>query len=96
MRILNQRCCIDFYSLTRKAEPPLKAWITTVRCASWRNFADVRRTYRSADKVGRLLVFNVGGNKYRVLATPNFSFGWVKIERVLTHEEYDRLDVRRL
>jgi mRNA interferase HigB len=53
-------------------------------------FSELRATFPSADKVGDLIVFNVGGNKYRLIASIHFNRGKVYIRHVLTHSEYDK------
>jgi mRNA interferase HigB len=65
-------------------------WAKTTEQALWRKFADVRATFGTADRVGDLTVFNVGGNKYRVVALIDYARARVYIRHVLTHEEYDR------
>ena len=54
------------------------------------SFAELRATFGSADKVGPLYVFNVGGNKLRVVAAVHFNVGKVFVRHVLSHAEYDR------
>jgi mRNA interferase HigB len=66
------------------------AWHTVVRHAEWETFADVRASYPSADQVGRFTVFNIGGNKYRLIAVIHFNRAKVYVRHVLTHAEYDR------
>ncbi len=69
---------------------PLDAWFRIAKKASWRSLADVRRTFSSADAVGKWTIFNVKGNQYRLVAEINYIFGRVYIRHVLTHAEYDR------
>lgn len=67
---------------------------------NWRNWADVRATFPSADLAGSCVVFNVGGNHYRLIAfvhysrrsprTGRISTGWLYVRPILTHAEYDR------
>jgi mRNA interferase HigB len=64
-------------------------WGRVVERALWSNFADVRATFNTADQVGDRVVFNVGGNKYRVVARINYQSATVFIRHVLTHTEYD-------
>jgi mRNA interferase HigB len=71
---------------------PLDAWFHIAKAASWRSMADVRRTFSSADAVGKWTVFNIKGNKYRLIAEINYTFGRIYIRHVLTHAEYDRGD----
>ena len=58
--------------------------------ATWRNFADVRTVFPSADQVGKFTVFDIGGNKFRLIAVIHFNRGKVFVRHVLTHQEYDR------
>ena len=69
---------------------PLDAWFRVAKKASWRNLADVRKTFSSADAVGKWTVFNIKGNQYRLIAEINYVFGRIYIRHVLTHAEYDR------
>ena len=71
-------------------EGPLDAWFRIAKKAEWKNLADVRRTYSSADTVGKLTVFNVKGSQYRLIAEINYAFGRIYVRHVLTHAEYDR------
>jgi len=58
--------------------------------AAWKNLADVKRTFPGADLVGRCTVFNVGGNKYRVIVGIRYEKQIVYIRDVLTHSQYSR------
>jgi mRNA interferase HigB len=71
-------------------EAPLDAWFRVAKRASWRNLEDVRRTFSSADPVGKWTVFNIKGNRYRLIAEINYAFGRIYVRDVLTHAEYDR------
>ncbi len=51
---------------------------------------DVRRTFSSADAVGKWAVFNIKGNRYRLIVEINYTFRRIYIRHVLTHAEYDR------
>ena len=61
----------------------------------WSTPADVRRTFNTADFVGDLTVFDVGGNKYRVVAFVHYRRRAVYIKHVLTHSEYEKGAWRR-
>lgn len=56
----------------------------------WTNFAELRRDFPSADYVAPYVVFNIGGNKYRLIAKIEYLFGKVYIAHLFTHAEYDR------
>lgn len=72
-------------------------WHTTTCDAEWNNFADVKSTFNSADYVsGGKIVFDVGGNKYRIVALVGFRTKRVFILFVGTHADYDSIDVGKL
>ena len=58
----------------------------------YRNFAELKATFRGVDKVGERYVFNIGGNKYRVIAGIAFSVQMLWVKAVLTHAQYDEGD----
>jgi len=57
---------------------------------SFSNFASLRSVFPSADQVGDLTVFNIGGNKYRLIASVHFNRDKIYVRHVLTHLEYDK------
>jgi mRNA interferase HigB len=67
-------------------------WYDLVHNNRFASFNEVRRTFPSADLVGDLVVFNVRGNRYRLVARFVYAKGRVYIRQVLTHAEYDRGD----
>jgi mRNA interferase HigB len=80
----------DFCALHRDAETPLRAWYREVEHTQWEKFADVRAMYPSADRVGKYTVFNIGGNKYRLIAVIHYNRDRVYVRHVLTHKDYDQ------
>jgi mRNA interferase HigB len=73
-----------------RAEEPLRSWYRVVLAADWRCPADVKGTYNTADLVGAKVVFDVGGNKYRLIAVIDYERHKVLVRHVLAHKEYDR------
>lgn len=69
-----------------------RVWMKTLEHAEWANFADLRETFPSADLVGICVVFDVGHNKYRVIANVDYSRQAVYFRAVYTHQEYDAVD----
>jgi mRNA interferase HigB len=65
------------------------AWYRTAKKANWQNIAELRVVYPSADLVGRFVVFNIGGNKYRLIARIVYRSQTLFVVAVMTHEEYD-------
>ena len=92
MNTISFKAVQKFVSSHREAETPLLAWYKTAKRAAWRNLAEVRQVYPHADLVGRYTVFNIGGNKYRLIAEINYQYQQILIRRILTHEEYDKDD----
>jgi len=90
MHVISQKKLRDFWSEWPEAENPLRAWHRVAEHSNWESFVDVRAVYASADQVGRCTVFNIGGNKFRLVTVIHFNRGKVYVRHVLTHQEYDR------
>lgn len=89
MRVISDKRLREFWASHLDAEKPLRSWYQAVKRADWKNFADVRTIYPSADQVGKFTVFNIGGNKYRLITTIHYNTARVYIRNVLAHKEYD-------
>jgi mRNA interferase HigB len=72
-----------------RREKAMGAWITVVKRAEWANFVDVRKTFNHVDVYKDCVIFDVGGNKYRIIAKIATGIKAVFIRAVLTHAEYD-------
>ena len=79
------------------AREPVMAWFRQVRQADWTKPADVKRDIRSASilKDGRV-VFNIAGNKYRIVVWINYPYRVVYIRFIGTHRQYDAIDAQRI
>jgi mRNA interferase HigB len=85
----------SFWERHPQAEKVLRHWYKTSTHAAWESLEDVRLDYPHADGVqtGRgetLTVFNIGGNKYRLITRIRYDFQLVNVREVLTHEAYDK------
>lgn len=89
MHVISFKRIREFFSARRDSESSLSSWYRTVKKANWQNFSHLKQTYPSADLVGRYVVFNISGNKYRLIARIVFRSQTVFVIAVLTHEEYD-------
>jgi len=78
----------EFSLVHLDAESSLKAWFTTVKKSRWRNLAELKETYPAADQVGRYTIFNIRGNKYRLISRIVYRSQTVFIVMILTHDEY--------
>ncbi|PYU24684.1 MAG: hypothetical protein DMG32_13325 [Acidobacteria bacterium] len=70
-------------------ETSLKAWYKITKAAKWEHLLDLRQTFPSADSVGTCIVFNIHGNKCRLITRINFKWQLVYTLHVLDHAEYD-------
>jgi len=68
----------------------LEQWYRLTKRAAWQNFAAVRAMFPAVDKVGDKYVFDIGGNKLRLIAAFHFNTGRVFVRAVLTHKDYDK------
>lgn len=90
MHVISRKKLRQFWEEHPDAEGPLRAWFKIAREAEWETFTDVRAVFPHADQVERFTVFNIGGNKYRLIAVIHYNRGKVYVRHVLTHKEYDR------
>jgi mRNA interferase HigB len=79
-----------FWERHPDAEGPLTRWFKIMEQTVFRDFSHLRATFPSADYVDDLIVFNIGGNKYRLITAIHFNAERVYIRHVLTREQYDR------
>lgn len=90
MNTISYRKIREFVALHPNAESSLSSWYKIARKSKWQNIVEVRQDYPHADLVGRLVVFNIAGNKYRLIAQIHFESQLILIRHILTHAEYDR------
>jgi mRNA interferase HigB len=94
MRIVALRTLREFWQRDPKAEGPMRFWHQTVGRANWQTPADIKATFNSVDLRPRnRAIFDVGGNKYRIVVVYLLKSQMIYIRFVGTHEEYDRIDV---
>ncbi len=91
MHVISRKALVEFGQRYPDAVVPLDAWYRIVKAATYANAAAVKAQFGSASFLSRnRVVFNIGGNKYRLVvgfAYPTTAF----VRRVLTHAEYDAL-----
>ena len=94
MNVVARRTLMRFWEMHPDARGPLIAWFAAARAAHWRAPQDIRDQYGSAEFVGdNRVVFNIGGNKYRLVVRISYEFQQVLIKFVGTHKAYDQIDV---
>lgn len=93
MHVVSQKALREFAKTPADAASPLRAWFKLARRGRFRNLTELKRTFASADMVplkGRdFYVFNIGGNKYRLIAAIHFNTQRLFVRHILTHAEYD-------
>ncbi len=95
MRIIARKALKEFYQRPDclGAKEPLEAWYYETKKAEWESGMDIKGKYSSASILkGSRVVFNLGGNKYRLVVKINFPAQIVYIRFIGTHKEYDQID----
>lgn len=90
MRVISLDKLVEFSKIHPDAESSLDSWRQVAEEAEWRHIIDVRQVYPHADFVEGHTVFNIGGNKYRLITKITYSLRTIAIKDVLTHSEYDK------
>lgn len=94
MRVISLKPLREYWQRHPDAEEPLRLWYKTATSAMWSSLQDVRQTYAHADGVktsrgGTLTVFNIGGNKHRLVVRIRYDYQLINVRAVMTHQEYD-------
>lgn len=98
MQVIAKRTLRRFWEEHNQAEAPLRAWHAMAAKAEWSSPQDVKEMYgKTVDFVGdNRVIFDIGGNKYRLVVHVSYKFRRVLIKFVGTHAEYDRIDPARI
>ncbi|MBW1773929.1 MAG: type II toxin-antitoxin system HigB family toxin [Deltaproteobacteria bacterium] len=97
MHVIKRKTLIEFYEQPGRQDVkgPLEAWYYEANHAQWASPADVKRQYRSASILrGNRVVFNIAGNKYRLVVRINYDSKTVFVRFIGTHQEYDKIDAK--
>ncbi len=97
MRVLSKKKLRDFWEKYVDSEHQLKTWYREASKATWENPVAIKNEYAHASilKGGRV-VFNICGNKYRLIADINYERQWVFIRFIGTHEDYNNIDANNI
>ncbi|HEX5085300.1 MAG TPA: type II toxin-antitoxin system HigB family toxin [Blastocatellia bacterium] len=90
MNVISRKKLEEFWQVHPDSEPPLRNWHNTCRKARWKNLDETQKIYPHADPVGDCAVFNIGGNKYRLIAKIRYQYQRIYVIHVLTHKDYDK------
>ena len=97
MNVVSRQTLVTFWTRHPQSKGVLSQWFLAARTAEWKTPQDVRAEYNSADFLGdNRVVFDLGGNNYRVVVRISYTFKQVLIKFVGTHAEYDRVDASKI
>lgn len=93
MRVISRKTLKEFWENHPDARKPLQTWYADVKHATWNSPIDIKDVYQNASILANnRVVFNIKGNKYRIIVVVQYHYGIVYIRFVGTHKEYDRID----
>lgn len=90
MHVISRKRLNDFSEKYPETRTALARWYRMAKSNDFSNFADLRVSFPSADQVGKLTVFDIGGNKVRLITAIHYNRRKIYIRAVLTHAEYDK------
>ena len=99
MRIVSHRRLKEFYETSGNEESrvPLERWYEITENAQWHNYAELKLDFPSADYVGNQhYVFNISGNKFRLVVVVKFIMGYVFVRWVGRHGDYEKIDSKNI
>jgi mRNA interferase HigB len=97
MRVIAKSTIRTFWEKHEDAAVPLKTWYKIVEKSNWSNGHEVKKDFATVSIVGEnRLVFNIKGNKYRIVVYAVFKFQKFFIRFIGTHQQYDRIDVKTI
>jgi mRNA interferase HigB len=92
MHVISRKALTVFWKKYPDSKKPLLRWFKIMNQTTFKDFNALRIVFSSADKVDDLVVFNIGGNNYRLITSIHFNRKKVYVRHVLTHKEYDKGD----
>ncbi len=90
MRVISRKALQDFVEANKLDSSPFDAWFRVVTKSEFPHFAALRATFGSVDAAGDYVVFDIGGNKYRIIAAIHFNTQKLYVRHVFTHAQYDK------
>ena len=97
MHVIKKKTLMEFWVAHADSRIPMNAWFREAKAAEWHAPQEIRQRYRSADILpGNRVVFNMGGNKYRLVVKIAYVPGLVHIRFIGTHAEYDKINAETI
>ena len=90
MHVITKRRITEAKQLYPDCKSALDGWFKIIKDNKFGNYAELKATFNSVDKVDNLIIFNIGGNKLRLIASIHFNRQKLYIRHILTHKEYDK------
>ena len=90
MLVVGTGLIYEFINRYPDSQSSLKGWLQIMRVNNYKHFNELRQTFGSADYVKPYTVFNISGNKYRLISLINYATTTAGVENVLKHAEYDK------
>jgi mRNA interferase HigB len=97
VRVVSKKTLVEYYEKHKETKSQLEAWYHEVKNAEWKNTQEIKEKYRSASIIGgNIVVFNIKGNKYRLVTKINYQMKIVYIKLIGTHKEYNKINVEEI
>ncbi|MBV6513491.1 MAG: hypothetical protein FMNOHCHN_03026 [Ignavibacteriaceae bacterium] len=97
MRIINKELINKFIKKYANSKNPLNSWAIKTQAANWKNPSDIQQTFANVSILkNKRVVFNIGGNNYRLIAVAELTEGNVHIRWIGTHEQYNDIDAETI
>ena len=88
--MISKKAMDVFTEMHPDAQPSLTTWYSVAKHARWNNLVDIRKDFPHADPVGRRTVFNISGNKYRMVTRINYRSQRVYVLAIMKHDQYSK------
>lgn len=97
VHVISKKTLVDYYNKHKEIKSQLEAWYHEAKNAEWKNPQEIKEKYGSASIIGdKRVVFNIKGNKYRLVTMINYQMKIVYIRFIGTHKEYDKINAEEI
>lgn len=90
MHVISKRKLREFWEQYPDSQMPLDSWYRIAKKAKWQSIAEAKSVFPHADAANECTIFNIGGNKYRLIVEIKYDRQVIYVKHVLTHKEYDK------
>lgn len=97
MHVISKKILVDYYNKHKEIKSQLEAWYYEAKNAEWKNPQEIKEKYGSVSVIGgNRVIFNIKGNKYRLVTKINYKAKVVYIRFIGTHKEYNKINVEKI